>query len=209
MKLSSVLSYLKEELSDISTDKKLYHYTNLPALMVIIKKGGLGGRVYQETLNKSGQRELCVTRNNLKYNPEGWNMSGNADNVKITLYIDRINSYLRGVKKPTPIDLYRHKNKNFDPSHNPKEERIQIGYNKIPIDSRFMKIEFIGKPSKWSLRKNNVNHYTGEFYDVDYKEIIKTIQSLPSDLLIHDKGYESTLRSLRSYIGSEKRKTTK
>ena len=215
MKLSNILSYLKEELSDISTERRLYHYTNLPALMNIIKTGGLIGRNYEDSLNK-GQKELCVTRKDLKYNPQGWSMSGNVDNVKFTLYVDRIKTALRGVKKPTAFDLYRLQNKknpdgskNIELSQNPEEERFVIGDNKIPLDSRFMKIEFIGKPSKWSLRKNNINRFTGEAYDVNYRQIIDTIQSLPKDLMMHNEGYIETLRSLRSYIGAEKRKATK
>lgn len=125
MTLNETLQYLKEELTDISIDKQLYHYTNIPALTEIIKSGGLiGGRNFV-SLNEKGKnlkqiidssfcrlynqeltdvKELCTTRQNLKTPPKN-KLSHNADNVKFILYPERIISGIRGVKKTAPTDL--------------------------------------------------------------------------------------------------------
>lgn len=112
MRLNKILNYLREELSDISTEKKLYHYTNLPALVKIAESGGgLCGGKESSSLNSKGIRELCTTRKDLKLNPEGFQLSRNVDNVKFILFVDRILASQRGIKKPASYNLYMKKAK--------------------------------------------------------------------------------------------------
>lgn len=210
---------LLEELSDIPAVGKNIHYTNIEALYYIMKDGKIKGMVYNIASNKAvkdNKKEIATIRSSATYEVENsnkdFNLSDNIDNVKITLFTDRILAGVRNAKVDTiaeypktninhserirkgikekfgitlPKDVSKYINRktgeldlspelftsNKDPmfvmhfkywkgakesefketengSKKEKEERIVVGKNGIPLDPRFLQIEFIKNPSK-------------------------------------------------------------
>ena len=101
-----LFEYLCEELKDIPTDRRNYHYTNFPALIEILKSGQLLGNNYYTKSDKGDddrKSELSTIRDSGMKRLEkseyvAGDLSSNIDGVKFTLYTDRILAGVRGAK---------------------------------------------------------------------------------------------------------------
>ena len=105
-----------EEIKDISTERKNYHYTNFPALIEILKSGQLIGNGYY-TKTKIGKlnddsTEIATVRDSgvkrlEKSEYVARNLSYNIDGIKFTLYTDRILAGVRGIRLSPISELSR------------------------------------------------------------------------------------------------------
>lgn len=110
--LSSVLSYLSEELKDIPATSDNVHYTSIEYLYNILRDGRLEGitRYKIKTFKNNGAKpELCTvrsTRSKELDQRDRSNLSSNASGpIKINLFTKRILSSLHGVKKAPIAEL--------------------------------------------------------------------------------------------------------
>lgn len=110
--LSSVLSYLSEELKDIPASADNIHYTLLEYLYGILKDGRLKGASYYSIKtfkNEKKNPELCTvrsTRSKELNSSDRTKLSTSASGpVKIRLFTKRILSSVHGVKKAPIAEL--------------------------------------------------------------------------------------------------------
>lgn len=123
--------------------------------------------------------------------------------AKIKNVVNHIYHYYRGLRH----DFVRKNKPVFQRGLNSfaSEERFNLGDKKIPLDSRLMKIEFLGPPAKEYLLGQQTNfHFSNkEKYKFDPQASIDAIKSLPDDLVIKNKGYYDNLNFLEKMTKKE------
>lgn len=111
MDIKSLLTYLKEELSDIPAEPKNIHYTSLKSLYYILQsgiKGQLGGYKTRVNKTKKNDMELSTVRNSHKITVDemmGLSDGAGSGGVEIQLFTDRILAAHRGTRKVPIAEL--------------------------------------------------------------------------------------------------------
>lgn len=90
------IQQLQEALTDISTENKLFHYTNINSLISILRHGFLKGFSYPANTTNNKKPEIATIRKAAITDKKVFdNLSSSVGSAQFTLYVDRIKASVR------------------------------------------------------------------------------------------------------------------